>query len=118
VTSTSVRHNGDVYHAIADGTRRRLLDLLGEGERSVHALAQPFAMSRPAVSQHLRILKDAGLVTERKAGRERRYRLCAAPLREVSRWVERYEQFWTERLDRLGAYLDEHAAGAEPEQRG
>ena len=77
----------DVYTAIADPTRRGLLDLLAEGERPVKRLAEPFAMTRPAVSQHLRVLREAGLVTERRVGRERRYRLRAAPLREVDEWV-------------------------------
>ncbi|HEX2172030.1 MAG TPA: metalloregulator ArsR/SmtB family transcription factor [Dehalococcoidia bacterium] len=96
----------DVFHAIADPTRRSLLDLLGEGERPVKSLAAPFAMSRPAISQHLRILQQAGLVTERRVGRERRYRLHAGPLREVRDWIQKYDQFWRDRLDALGSYLD------------
>jgi DNA-binding transcriptional ArsR family regulator len=72
-------------------------------------------MTRPAISQHLRILRDAGLVSEQRVGRERRYQLRAAPLREVSDWVRQYDRFWQQRLGRLGAYLDAHAPrGDEP----
>ena len=97
----------DVFHAIADPTRRRLLDLLGEGERPVRSLAEPFAITRPAISQHLRILREAGLVSERRVGRERRYRIEPDRLREVSDWVAQYEGFWRDRLDRLGKHLEE-----------
>jgi DNA-binding transcriptional ArsR family regulator len=100
----------DVFQAISDPTRRGLLDLLREGEQPVKALAEPFAMSRPAVSQHLRILLDAGLVIERRVGRERRYRLEAGGLREVNNWLQQYEKFWREKLSALGRYLDEQAA--------
>jgi DNA-binding transcriptional ArsR family regulator len=101
----------DVFFAIADPTRRRLLDLLGaQPGQPVHELAVPFSMTRPAVSQHLRILRDAGLVVEQRVGRERRYRLRAAPLHAVSEWVNQYERFWHEHLTSLGTYLDEHAA--------
>lgn len=96
----------DVYLAIADPTRRRLLDLLGTGERPVNALAAPFRMTRPAISQHLRILRRVGLVDVRKDGRERRYRVRGEKLREVFDWVSHYEKFWTEKLKALGKYLD------------
>ena len=96
----------DVFQAIADPTRRRLLHLVAAGDQPVKALATAFPMSRPAVSQHLRILQQAGLVVERKVGRERHYQLRAAPLREVSAWVQQYERFWDERLDALGAHLE------------
>jgi DNA-binding transcriptional ArsR family regulator len=96
----------DVYLAIADPTRRRLLDLLGAGERPVNALAAPFRMSRPAISQHLRILRRVGLVDVKKDGRERRYRVRGEQLREVFDWVAHYEKFWTEKLHALGKYLD------------
>lgn len=96
-----------VYSAIAHPVRRELLDLLAEGERPVKALARPFALSRPAISQHLRILLDAGLVAERREGRERRYCLQPQRLREVQRWLRRFERFWEERLDQLGKYLEE-----------
>ena len=103
------RSGAGVYYAIGDPTRRRLLDTLGRGERHVSDLARPFAMSRPAISQHLRILRDAGLVSMRRAGRERRYRLRAARLREVYDWVAHYEQFWKKGLKSLGDYLNRQA---------
>ncbi|HEX9036467.1 MAG TPA: metalloregulator ArsR/SmtB family transcription factor [Ktedonobacterales bacterium] len=96
----------DVFAAIASPTRRRILDLLAGGERPVNELASHFAMSRPAVSQHLRALLDAGLVTEMRHGRERRYRLAPGRLAEVSVWLARYERFWDDGLRRLGDYLD------------
>lgn len=96
----------DVFHAVADPTRRRLLDRLARGESHVNALAQPFRMSRPAVSQHLRILRDAGLVQVRRRGRERLYRLEARRLREVYDWVTHYERFWKQKLAALSEYLD------------
>lgn len=95
----------DVFGALADPTRRRLLELVAAGDQTVTSLAAPFAMTRPAISQHLRILREAGLVTERKRGRERYYRLRAAPLREVSTWIQQYEGFWQERLAALGEEL-------------
>jgi len=101
----------DVFAAISDPTRRRLLDRLGARERPVNDLARPFAMTRPAISQHLRILRRAGLVGVRRVGRERRYRLRAARLREVHDWVAHYERFWREKLGALGKYLDREISG-------
>ena len=83
----------DVFAAISHPARRRMLDLLIETARSVNALAEHFQMSRPAVSQHLRVLLDAGLVTEQRHGRERRYRLVPAQLRPVRDWMAYYERF-------------------------
>lgn len=97
----------NVYQAIADPTRRQLLDLLGGGEQPVNYLARPFGVSRPAISQHLRVLREVGLVEERRVGRERRYRLCAEPLREVYDWVAHYDRFWREHLNKLGEFLKE-----------
>ncbi len=108
----------DVYLAIADPTRRRLLDLLGAGERPVNALAAPFRMSRPAISQHLRILRRVGLVDVRKDGRERRYRVRGERLREVFGWVAHYEKFWTEKLHALGKYLDGDTEKKNADERG
>jgi DNA-binding transcriptional ArsR family regulator len=108
----------DVYLAIADPTRRRLLDLLGAGERPVNQLAAPFRMSRPAISQHLRILRRVGLVDVRKDGRERRYRVRGERLREVFDWVAHYEKFWTEKLYALGKYLDGQKAEESTDEHG
>lgn len=98
--------DGDVFHAIADPTRRRLLDRLERCELTVNALAEPFRMSRPAISQHLAILRSAGLVESRRDGRERYYRIVAVKLREVHDWVSHYERFWQQKLRALGDYLE------------
>jgi DNA-binding transcriptional ArsR family regulator len=95
----------DVFGAISHPARRRMLDLLVEADRSVNTIAGQFQMSRPAVSQHLRILLDAGLVTEQRHGRERRYSLVPARLGPVRDWMAHYEQFWDDRLHRLEKLL-------------
>jgi DNA-binding transcriptional ArsR family regulator len=85
--------------------------LLGAGELSVNRLAEPFRMTRPAISQHLGVLRRAGLVAVRRVGRERRYRLRAEPLQQVYDWVAHYERFWPGKLKALGNDLDrEHGA--------
>lgn len=98
----------DVFGAIADPTRRALLDRLRAGEQPVKQLAEPFAMSLPAISQHLQVLCQADLVQMRKAGRQRLYRLNPEPLKQVFDWIAHYEQFWQEKLDDLGTYLEEN----------
>ncbi|MGM0923983.1 MAG: ArsR/SmtB family transcription factor [Bacillota bacterium] len=98
----------DVYVAIADPTRRKLLRLLADAEElPLHELTAQFQMGRTAVSKHLAILKEAGLVTDRKVGRETRYRLNAAPLREIEDWVSFYRKFWSERILLLNQILEE-----------
>ena len=98
----------DVFNAIADPTRRQLLDLLAEvDEVPLHTMTAKFPMGRTGVSKHLSILKEAGLVEHRKVGRESRYHLNAARLRDVQEWVSFYEQFWTHRIDRLTDLLGE-----------
>ena len=91
----------DVFIAISHRARRQMLDLLTEAERPVSDIAAHFDMSRPAVSQHLRVLLDAGLVTERRQGRERRYHLVPERLSPVRDWIALYERFWDDRLQRL-----------------
>ncbi len=81
----------DVFRAIADPTRRALLDLLRTGDRTVNELAEPFDMSRPAISQHLRLLLEARLVSVKKEGRQRRYRLNASPVGRVARWAGKFD---------------------------
>ena len=102
------RTKPDVFFAIADPTRRALLHrLAGERrERNVTELLEPFRISQPAVSKHLRILREAGLVRSRKEGRMRLYQLEAARLRQVHEWVKHFEAYWDEKLDALGEYLD------------
>ena len=100
--------SADIFQAIADPTRRALLDRLRDGEQAVKQLAEPFEMSMPAISQHLQVLCEAGLVQVRKEGRQRLYKLNPDPLKEVSDWMNPYEQFWQEKLDALGKYLEEN----------
>jgi DNA-binding transcriptional ArsR family regulator len=98
----------DVYFAIADPTRRALLRrLANDGERTVTELLKPFGISQPAVSRHLRILREAKLVRSRKVGRERLYKIEASKLQEVHDWVSHFEKFWDAKLDALGSYLDQ-----------
>lgn len=106
--SVMSRHpiNQDVFQAIADPTRRALLDALREGEQPVNQLAGRFRITLSAVSQHMRVLRESGLVQVRAIGRERYYTLRAEPLREVADWVQRHESFWQRKLDALGAHLD------------
>ncbi len=92
--------------ALADPTRRAILARLALGESSVSELAEPFQMSQPAVSKHLKVLEHAGLITRGRAAQWRPCRLEAGPLREVHDWVDHYRQFWSHSLDRLEAYLD------------
>lgn len=96
-----------VYRALASTTRRSILDLLADGPRPVHELATHFAMSRPSVSEHLRVLRDAGLVAVAEHGRERHYRLDPRPLAEVHGWLSPYERFWRGRLRDLAQVLDD-----------
>ena len=98
----------DVYGAISDPTRRKLLRMLADAEElPLYEITVHFQMGRTAVSKHLTILKDADLVISRKVGRETRYRLNAAPLKEVQDWVSFYEEFWKERIDKLKLLLEE-----------
>jgi len=98
----------DVFVAIADPTRRRLIRLLAETEElPLHELTAQFQMGRTAVSKHLAILKEADLVTNRKIGRETRYKLNGAPLQEVKDWLSFYEKFWSERALLLRKILEE-----------
>ncbi len=95
------------FAALADPTRRAILARLASGECSVTELAEPFEMSMPAVSKHLRVLERAGLIAR---GREAQWRPCrieAAPLKDVAEWTESFRAIWEQRLDRLEAYLQE-----------
>jgi DNA-binding transcriptional ArsR family regulator len=101
---TSLREP-DVFTAISHPARRHMIDLLAEADRSVNVIAGHFKMSRPAVSQHLRVLLDAGLVTEQRHGRERRYHFVPEQLGPVRDWLAHYERFWDNRLRRLQKLL-------------
>jgi len=96
----------DVFHAIAHPARRKMLRALKAGERQASELAQPFGISFSAISQHLKILKDARLVTERRVGRNRLYHIRTEPLQEVHAWAEDFRALWSGRLDALEAHLD------------
>lgn len=98
-----------VFRAVSDPSRRAILDLLAESERAVGDLLAHFRFSQPALSKHLKVLRDAGLVLSRVAGRRRIYSLQAEGLRSVAEWAAHYERFWGTRMDRLGSVLDDVA---------
>ncbi|HEY4002249.1 MAG TPA: metalloregulator ArsR/SmtB family transcription factor [Candidatus Xenobia bacterium] len=93
--------------ALADPTRRAILARLATGEASVTELSEPFDMSMPAISKHLKVLEEAGLVKRGREGQWRPCRLDPQPLQEVAEWVEFYRQFWSQSFDRLDEYLQE-----------
>jgi DNA-binding transcriptional ArsR family regulator len=93
------------FELLAEPTRRRILDLLRDGERPVGELVEWLKMSQPAVSKHLRVLRESGLVDVRVDAQRRLYRLRPEPLREVDAWIEPYRQLWVDRLDRLDRHL-------------
>jgi DNA-binding transcriptional ArsR family regulator len=95
------------FAALADPTRRAILARLATGDRSVGELAEPFDMSLPAVSKHLRVLERAGLISRGRDAQMRPCRIDAGPLKDVADWTERYRRIWEGRLDRLDAYLQE-----------
>jgi DNA-binding transcriptional ArsR family regulator len=106
------------FAALADPTRRAILARLASGECSVSELAEPFEMSMPAVSKHLRVLEQAGLISKRRDAQKRPCRIEAAPLKEVSEWAERYRHIWEERLDRLDSYLQTLQKEAKEKKHG
>jgi DNA-binding transcriptional ArsR family regulator len=93
------------FAALADPTRRAILARLASGEASVAELAEPFSMTQPAISKHLKVLERAGLVSRGKEAQRRPRRLEAAPLKEVSEWADKYRQFWDASYRRLDSYL-------------
>lgn len=95
------------FAALADPTRRAILARLASGEKSVKDLAEPFEMTAPAITKHLKVLQRAGLITQGREAQRRPCRLEARPLREVADWVEEYRRFWEESFDRLDDYLME-----------
>lgn len=101
----------DAFTALADPTRRRIIEALATGETSFGELADKFEMSRPAVSQHLKVLKNAGIVTSRADAQRRIYRLNGDSLDEVDAWLGRVRDFWSQRLDKLEELLGESQEG-------
>ena len=106
-----------VFEVLAEPRRRRLLDVLRHGECAVGDLVAALDAPQPSVSKHLRVLRDAGLVTSRVDAQRRLYRVNAAPLRELDEWIAPYRGLWTHALDQLEAHLD-HMADAPTSRRG
>ncbi|HZR44194.1 MAG TPA: metalloregulator ArsR/SmtB family transcription factor [Ktedonobacteraceae bacterium] len=104
VNDSSERLN-TIFMALADPTRRAILERLARGEASGTELARPFAISVPAISKHLRVLEHADLILHRKDGRTHWFRLSASPMREAADWLEHYQQFWEAQFDSLETYL-------------
>lgn len=98
------------YAALAEPSRRQILDLLRDGERSVNDLVARLPLRQPAVSKHLKVLREAGLVAVRPEGKHRWYGLRAEPLADVAEWLERYRTHWEERFDALEHHLEENPA--------
>ncbi len=107
------QHLNAIYHAIADPTRRQLMELLENRELSITALAKHFSISRVAVSKHLTVLAKAALVEERKVGREHYYHINPEPLHDAFEWLAHYEQFWDEKLASLKRQVESETDGEE-----
>ena len=103
---TNSQRLDQTFGALADPTRRAIIGRLARGEATVGELARPFRVSRPAISQHLRVLERAGLVRRTRDGRVSRCRLDAHVMREAAAWVERYRVFWTDRLEALARHVE------------
>lgn len=103
----SARMLDRTFGALADPTRRRILEQLSHGDRCVTDLARPYSMSLPAVSKHLRVLEKAGLIRRRRDGRVHHLKLDAEPMKQAQQWIEEYRRFWEESFDRLDEYLKE-----------
>lgn len=101
----SPRLLNSTFAALADPTRRRILEQLAQGERRVTDLAKPHRMSLPAISKHLRVLERAGLIRRQRCGRVHQLKLEAKPMKAAQQWIETYRHFWEENLDRLDDYL-------------
>ena len=100
-------HLSATFAALADPTRRAILARLVQGEASVTEIAEPFSMSLPAISKHLKVLERAGLIARGREAQWRPCKLSAGPLKDVAEWVENYRRFWEQSLDRLEEYLRE-----------
>ncbi|OAI40138.1 ArsR family transcriptional regulator [bacterium SCGC AG-212-C10] len=104
------------FAALADDTRLQIVDVLAREEASVNDLVARFAISQPAISQHLKVLREAGLVRVRPEAQRRIYSLDPDGLREIDTWLSRYRRFWASRLDRLEEHMDAHPATSESEE--
>jgi DNA-binding transcriptional ArsR family regulator len=105
-----------IFAALADPTRRAILARLADGDATVTELAEPFSISLPAISRHLKVLERAGLISRSRSGQWRSSTLEAAPLKEATQWIERYRQFWDTSFDRLDEHLRrvQRGGGSEP----
>lgn len=103
---TNMEKRRDVFVAIADPTRREIINMLAQQSLNLNTIADHFNTSRPTISQHVKFLEDCGLIIIQKKGRERYCEAKFESLREVSQWVEQFQQFWTERFDSLDTYLE------------
>jgi DNA-binding transcriptional ArsR family regulator len=108
--TSSDRRLDATFIALADPTRRAILARLASGEASVTELAEPFAMSQPAVSKHLKVLERAGLISRGRDAQRRPCRIEAKPLADANKWLEKYRRFWEGNFQRLDALLDEMKA--------
>ena len=111
-------HLSQVFAALADPTRRAILSRLARGEATVKELAAPFDMSGPAISKHLRVLENAGLISQGRDAQWRPRRLEAKPLKEVTEWAEKYRRFWDASYKRLDNYLEQMKAEGKKHGRG
>jgi DNA-binding transcriptional ArsR family regulator len=107
-----------VFAALADSTRRKILARLAEGEASVAELAEPFALSQPAISKHLKVLEDAGLVSSGRAAQRRPRKIEPERLGDASEWLEKYRALWAARYEKLDTLLDELVAREKRPRRG
>ena len=96
----------DVFQAIADPTRRQIINMISQQSLNLNAVAEKFDVSRPAISKHIKILTECGLIVIKQQGRERYCEAKLSKLNEVSAWVEQYKKFWEQKLDALESYLD------------
>src|SRR3954449_6397202 len=118
VTYSTRRNSEATFQALADPTRRAVLDLLRRGNQPAGQIASAFPVSRPAISKHLRLLRRAHLVSEHREGRHRVYQLNPEPLRAVDSWLEHYRVFWTNSLNNLKAFVEaEYEKESQPEQK-
>jgi DNA-binding transcriptional ArsR family regulator len=118
VTSSAPRNQEVTFQALADPTRRAVLDLLRRGSQPAGQIANAFPVSRPAISKHLRLLRRAHLVREHREGRHRVYQLNPEPLRAVDSWIEQYRVFWTNSLNNLKAFVEaEHEKELQSEEK-
>jgi len=104
----------DVFQAIADPTRRAIIGMVAQQSQNLNTIAENFDVSRPAISQHIKILTECGLIVIKKQGRERYCEVRAGPLAEVSDWVEPFRKLWAERFDKLDVLLEEMKKSQDP----